>query len=181
MSSILKVNTIQDGGGNTLFTSDGNGKLTTQNFNTPAFKAYNESTQTLTDDTFTKIVFDTEVFDTNNTYDNSTNYRFTPTVAGKYFVFSQVALQSNTNTSIVYCNLLIYKNGSSVFDGNLNHRMDFNATANYTRSNNLNISSIIDMNGTTDYLEIFGRINVTSGTPQVSNDQSQFSAYRIGA
>ena len=186
--SKLETNTIDTVSGTTNLTIGStntstitvpNGKLTGQNY--PAFKAYNESTQTLTDDTFTKIVFDTEVFDTDSTYDNSTNYRFTPNVAGKYFVFSQVALQSDTNTSIVYCNLLIYKNGSSVFDGNLNHRMDFNATANYVRSNNLNISSIIDMNGTTDYLEIFGRINVTSGTPEVSNDQSQFSAYRIGA
>ena len=59
--------------------------------------------------------------------------------------------------------------------------MDFNATANYTKSNAFTISSIIDMNGSSDYLEIFARMNVTSGTPSISNDQSQFSAYRIGA
>ena len=147
---------------------------------TPSFKAYNETTQTLTNDTFTKIVFATELFDTNNCFDNSTNYRFTPNVAGKYFVFSQLTLNSSANTSLAYCNALIYKNGSSTFDGNLNHRMDFNATANYTKSNAFTISSIIDMNGSSDYLEIFARINLTSGTPSVSNDQSQFSAYRIG-
>ena len=27
---------------------------------------------------YTKVQFDTEVFDTDNAYDNSTNYRFTP-------------------------------------------------------------------------------------------------------
>ena len=147
----------------------------------PAFKAYNETTQNLSDDTFTKVVFATEVFDTNNCFDNSTNYRFTPTIAGKYFVFSQLTLNSSANTSLAYCNALIYKNGSSTFDGNLNHRMDFNATANYTKSNAFTISSIIDMNGSSDYLEIFARMNVTSGTPSISNDQSQFSAYRIGS
>ena len=149
--------------------------------NYPAFKAYNETTQNLSDDTFTKVVFATEVFDTNNCFDNSTNYRFTPTTAGKYFVFSQLTLNSSANTSVAYCNALIYKNGSSTFDGNLIHRMDFNATANYTKSNAFTISSIIDMNGSSDYLEIFARMNITSGTPSITNDQSQFSAFRIGS
>ena len=36
----------------------------------------------------TKVQFDTEIFDTDNAYDNY-NYRFTPQVAGKYFVYVQ--------------------------------------------------------------------------------------------
>ena len=50
----------------------------------PAFEAFLSSNQTVTDNTTTKIQFNSEVFDTDNCYDNSTNYRFTPTVAGKY-------------------------------------------------------------------------------------------------
>ena len=40
MSSILKVNTIQDGGGNAIITSDGSGNLTTQQILYPAFEAH---------------------------------------------------------------------------------------------------------------------------------------------
>ena len=47
MSSILKVNTLQDAGGNAILTSDGSGNLTTQNILTPAFHAYMSSNQDL--------------------------------------------------------------------------------------------------------------------------------------
>ena len=56
----------------------------------PAFKAYQSSAQTLANTTFTKISFDTEVFDTASCYDNSTNYRFTPNVAGYYYIKGMV-------------------------------------------------------------------------------------------
>ena len=53
----------------------------------PAFEARLSSDQTISDDTLTKINLNEEVFDTDSAYDNSTNYRFTPQVAGKYFVY----------------------------------------------------------------------------------------------
>ena len=52
----------------------------------PAFEAYLSSSQSVSDNVQTKVQIDTKVFDTNNAYDNSTNYRFTPGVAGKYFL-----------------------------------------------------------------------------------------------
>ena len=61
------------------------GTMSGQNY--PAFEAYLSSNQTLSDATTTKVQYDTEVFDTDGCYDNSTNYRFTPTEPGKYFVY----------------------------------------------------------------------------------------------
>ena len=55
--------------------------------NTPAFEAYLSSDQSVTDNTVVKAEINTELFDTNSCYDNATNYRFTPTTAGKYFVY----------------------------------------------------------------------------------------------
>ena len=55
--------------------------------NGPAFYAYRTATQTgIASATFTKIQLNVELFDTNSNYDNVTNYRFTPTVAGYYQV-----------------------------------------------------------------------------------------------
>src|SRR6056300_1792706 len=51
--------------------------------NTPAFQATMSGNQNISTGTATKVQFDTEDFDTNSKYDHSTNYRFTPTVAGK--------------------------------------------------------------------------------------------------
>ena len=85
MASIIKANQLQDFGGNSILTSDGAGNLTTQKTNYPAFVAYLFSPNSFICYT-TKVQFDTKVFDTNTAFDNSTNYRFTPGVAGKYFI-----------------------------------------------------------------------------------------------
>jgi hypothetical protein len=55
--------------------------------NMPAFSAYPNSQQTLSATTYTKILFQTEEFDTNNNYASST---FTPTVAGYYQVSTAI-------------------------------------------------------------------------------------------
>ena len=87
MASIIKANQLQDFGGNSIIGSDGAGNLTTQKTNYPAFFAYLSANQDLHNNVATKINVNTETFYTNNCYDNSTNYRFTPTVAGKYYLF----------------------------------------------------------------------------------------------
>ena len=49
----------------------------------PAFRATQASAQILTAATYVKIQFGTETYDTHAYYDNATNYRYTPLVAGK--------------------------------------------------------------------------------------------------
>jgi len=153
-----------------------NGGLSGQNY--PAFEAYLSANQTITDSTATKVEFNTEVYDTNGYYDNATNYRFTPLVSGKYFVYSTLELGSNTNTTLGTIAGYIYKNGANyssigeVFNDN------------YIKRSVATLSSVIDMNGTTDYLEMFTYIDVTSGTPTIFIDgarTTKFGAYRIGA
>ena len=57
--------------------------------NTPSFQATMSGNQDISHNTATKVQFDTEDFDTDGKYDHSTNYRFTPTVAGKYHVYQK--------------------------------------------------------------------------------------------
>ena len=57
MSSILKVDDIQDSGGNSIVSSNGSGTVTIGNSalkNTPAFQAYLSSAQSISDNTWTK-------------------------------------------------------------------------------------------------------------------------------
>jgi hypothetical protein len=51
---------------------------------------------TITSNTFTKVQINTEEFDTNSNFDSTTNYRFTPTVAGYYQVNGSVNNYSST-------------------------------------------------------------------------------------
>lgn len=78
--------------------------------NTPAFHVYLGSNQTVANNTVTKINFNTELFDSDGCYDNSTNYRFTPGVAGKYFIYYQ--MQNQNQTDYIYSR--IRKNGSDI-------------------------------------------------------------------
>ena len=173
MAGIIKVNQYQDFNGNTLFTSDGNGNLTTLKTNYPAFQAYQGSTQTISQTTTTKAEIDTEEFDTDNCYDTST-YRFTPTVAGKYFVYAQLQLFGSSDIELA--RTYIYKNGSQLVRG------DVDPVNSYPQNRNtVKVSYTIDMNGSTDYIEVFGLLT-TGATRSIENGlNSHFGAYRIGS
>jgi len=110
--------------------------------NTPAFYAYLSSSQDISDSTNTKIEFDTELFDTDNTYDNSTNYRFTPGVAGKYVITVQMLNTTGTDYDNFRVNLK--KNGSEIVQG---RGANFNGDG-------IHYSTIVTAN-TTDYFEAF--------------------------
>jgi hypothetical protein len=144
---------------------------------TPAFEAYLSANQDVADAVQTKVQFDTELFDTDNCYDNSTNYRFTPTVAGKYYIYVGVQGRSDVN-SLRDCDLLLRKNGSITKEQF--HSME----GGEGKSLPTHLQMIVDMNGSTDYLEVFNRVN-TSGSPTIrrfdggSNKQTYFGAYRI--
>ena len=73
----------------------------------PAFSASSSANTAAISATLTKLQLNTELFDTNNNFDSTTNYRFTPTVAGYYQVNAQVLTPSNANLSQV----VIFKNG----------------------------------------------------------------------
>ena len=144
--------------------------------NTPAFEAYVSSNQNIGDSTLTKIQFNTEKFDTANAYDNSTNYRFTPQTSGKYFVYaSAIAFSSNGGyDDVQYVSLELYKSGSRVSQAiyDLGSRQ---------RQMTPVISTIVDMNGSTDYLEVHAEINAHTGSGVLRGDSAKthFGAYKI--
>ena len=179
MTSILKVDQLQDSGGNAIITSDGSGNLTTQKLLYPAFEAYLSADQAITDASATKVEFNTERFDTDAMYDNSTNYRFTPTVAGKYFVYGQSFMGQGGfgNATLKQSFVMIYKNGSRYGAIENAH------TNNEARYLTPNIGIVIDFNGSTDYVELYGQCEITSGTVtffgNTNTDYTCFGAYRI--
>ena len=141
--------------------------------NTPAFNASRTGSQSISSDTWTKIQFQTENFDTNSNYDNSTNYRFTPTTAGKYYVFASIGSTASTT----YGNAIrvaIYKNGAQYRENNVRVWLDTQET--YSAPF---VGSIIDLNGSSDYVEAFGRYDSGAGLSLDGGAQSEFGAYRL--
>jgi len=147
----------------TMLATDGSGaSLTGLPDNTPAFFAYRaDSTQSATLDTATKVQFNGEIFDTDNTFDSSTNYRFTPAVAGKYHLFSHVRATSDTQQKGINAQMGIYKNGSVFIQSK---PFDF-YTAGYAgivSSWGCTIDCILDSDAD-DYFEVYVTYNTSSG------------------
>ena len=80
--------------------------------NTPAFSVYRSGTQAIANNTATKVQYNTESFDTDNTFDSSTNYRYTPAFSGKSFLVGSIRLYGTDDFNNY--TLEIYKNGTAI-------------------------------------------------------------------
>ena len=152
-------------------------KLLAHNY--PAFEVYLATDQTVTDSTHTKITFDTVSFDTSSNWD-STNYRWLPTVAGKYLIYGQIYATGSIGTVIRGVTQL-YVNTTVVA---LEQQWGSTSSPGTVRSPSFNV--IQQLNGTSDYIEMTGFVDVSSGTPRLDADsagvqkRTYFGAYRIG-
>ena len=197
MTSILKVDTIQDADGNNIINESGNtitvgasgdttnviGTLNKDGVavaNTPAFEAYRTSNQTgIANDTSTKVEFNVEGFDTNSSYDNSTNYRFTVPSgqAGKYFIYAGVQIEAGGGSSdLKEASCQIYKNGS-VFRYNQS-KFDNN----FIKYHQIGNQATMDLS-VGDYIEIYAHAKTNSASSSnifnSGNKQTYFGGYKI--
>ena len=185
----LKVGTITTSSGSGTITLGQSGETVTITSgatvsgamsNTPAFEAFLSANQSIADNATDKVLCNTEVFDTNNAYDNSTNYRFQPQVAGKYFVYGRTTLDDGAGAmrqAICY----IYKNGSKLLTAKL--KFDRSTTSEGEGGTPV-CNGIIDMNGSSDYIELFAELDSNDGgTANVQGNsterQSNFGAYKL--
>jgi len=174
IDSISGTSTLTLGSSNASTIALGSGDVQS-NFLYPAFHATVNSNQTLSDATKTTVTFDTEVFDTNSCYDTSA-YKFTPNVAGKYYIYASVRLLGGGNGQIDTDNIYILKNGSNQLQLPNNYRSNpHNGNVRY-------VSNIIDMNGSSDYVQIAVQVDTQFATPSIETggNPNHFYGYRIG-
>jgi len=136
--------------------------------NYPAFRIKRSADQTsISDATFTKVQFDSEVFDNGGYYDNSTNYRYTPLIAGYYYF--QTTMQI-TGTTVSQLTPALYKNGAAIQWGGV--------TQADTMSSSFGSSdAVVYMNGSSDYMESFIFVEVASGTVTVEGADEYRSTF----
>ena len=115
----------------------------------PAFSAYSSANQFPSNSTWTKVIFGTEVFDTNSCFSSST---FTPNVAGYYQVSASISMAADTGMTAGF--ILFYKNGASTLANIGSHVTGLSTVGYYVMS----ASGLVYMNGSTDYLEVYGAI-----------------------
>ena len=140
--------------------------------NGPAFSAYYTGAgQNIASGAYVKIALNTENFDTNNNFDSTTNYRFTPTVAGYYQISAQVTLGAIGTPG--RGNTIIYRNGTQYKSGNL-------TLGNGSNNVGSALSVLIYFNGSTDYVELYAFQNSSSTSTTAYVDVQQDSCWMTG-
>ena len=134
----------------------------------PLFSARPNGNKAISSATWTKLAADVEIHDSTNDYDHTTNYRFTPSVAGYYLLNLSVRFENASGGT--YHALNVYKNGSAFAYVNAN-RFTVSANAMTIPSG----SQVIYLNGSTDYIEAYCYVNVTTNM----QSDSRFQAYLI--
>jgi hypothetical protein len=115
----------------------------------PTFQATQSlAQQTFSAGTFTKLQYDTEAFDPDSCYDSTTNYRFTANKSGYYLVNAAATIYRQAGGSAGTYILQIRKNGT-----NIKYIVQGSGE---TSLPTVAGSLIVFLNGTSDYIEIFG-------------------------
>jgi hypothetical protein len=146
--------------------------------NRPAFEAVLSAHQSINDNATDKVEADTEILDTDSCYDNSTNFRFQPNVAGKYFVYARVLIDDSAG-ALRQSICLLFKNGSELARANLNFD---ESSSSEGEGGSVTLNTIVDMNGSSDYLELFAELDSNdSGSANVQgvNRKTGFGAFKL--
>ena len=169
------INTTTTGVLGSTFYADGSGDLTIQQngvtinkiTSAPAFSAYTSGAAlSVTTATFTKVNFASENFDTANCYD-TTNYRFTPNVAGYYLFTTRFQYSASTSSAANQeCTGGFYKNGTIYT--RINGSPPPTTNASYISPSG---SIVMYLNGSTDYVEVWA-FQTTSGTLTINSAQT---------
>ena len=172
MSSIIRADTIQDLSGNNIINESGNtitigasgdttnivGTLQNNGAsvggdNTPAFQAWLSSTQTVSNNTSTKVIFNSEVYDSDSAYDTSTGRFTVPSgEGGKYLFYIRVSFDSEGNSNLDKCNINFFKNGSGFIE------QEINFSNNPVRKAQVVCPIVLDLSAS-DYVEVFALID----------------------
>ena len=146
--------------------------------NTPAFYAYMNANQSVSNSTWTKAQLNAEVFDTDSAFDSTTNYRFTVPSgeAGKY-VFSYSTRTTDITTSSM-AQIALQKNGTLI-----NAQTSARSYPNHVGGGYPNKNIVLDL-AAADYIELMLNHNSGSnedfgGNSTVTSAATFLSGYKL--
>jgi hypothetical protein len=132
-----------------------------------AFSTTATSGQSISPATATIVQYGNELLDTHGYYNPST-YRFTPAVAGWYWLSASTRIDTDVDSEIYDIWLRI--NGSAVSTN----------SANQYRYTSNRVSNLVYFNGTTDYADVVVYINISCSLRTNSNENT-FSGFLVRA
>ena len=142
--------------------------------NTPAFSVRNTSNQDVTHGSENLVTLSGEILDTDSAFASN---KFTPQEAGKYFIAFQLGGSDDTHTSsnLAYVVLKIRKNGSGYQSKGV-----INFNNNQARQATYSIQAIVDLNGSSDYVDFSAEVGTTdSSTARFMDDYARASGFKL--
>mgnify|MGYP003111040215 CR=1 len=135
--------------------------------NTPSFMTQLSSNQSVSSGSFTKIVFNSEDWDTDSAFDTSTGRFTVPSgAAGKYTFYTSLAVDSMAADQNVY--VAFYKNGS--------HAQSGNATPSVSTTISSSLSASFDL-AVADYIEVYSLQSSGSSKNYIGNSSTECLFY----
>ena len=142
--------------------------------NTPCFSARkSDSSQSLSNGSYTKITFNNEVYDVGNCY-ASDRFTVPSGEAGKYIFSSGVMLDNNNHSNTQYVITAFYVNGTQATECQIDFRNNYGGYSN-TPAHSLHLNLSVG-----DYVEVYAAIGVTSGTTSALYHSSRHRTYFQG-
>jgi len=163
-----------DGTANQTMVTDASGAFSFQTQGYGVFDAqHGSSAQSVPVTTWTKIELKVEVADLDGLFDHSSTYRYTPQVAGWYYVaFNFIVTGMGGNSHEMYAS--IYKNGSSAVKAHGGGR------GGYGGFGQADVYGFVQMNGSSDYLEAYGwQNNASSAARSVHTSYTRMLGYLV--
>ena len=136
--------------------------------NTPAFHAYNNAYQNISASKLTEVIFNTEIYDTDNAFASNT-FTVPSGKGGKYFVYFRVGFSTGTDFSY---QVTVYINDS------FNADSGFRVNQNNWYYDNIFSGQVLDLSAG-DTLKV--KVYEGNGTHNISGSENRanFGAYRI--
>ena len=162
----------------TTFLRGDNSWVAAGGSNAPAFHVVKTALQTIADDTFEKVTWDSTIFDTNSGMSLVDNKWTVPSgEGGKYFVYAQVFVYSNASHALQEINLPEVRiDGTAKMVGNWR-------SVTYPAAQFALCTSGILILSAAEYIEIWAHANVSSSDTTVggyaSGKHTFFGAYKL--
>jgi len=141
--------------------------------NTPYFYGELSSAQNVSNGSSTKAQINNIVLDSASGWDG-TNYRYTPGVAGTYFISGSVQSRTSGTNEVAWNTVKIYISGTEY---EVADYRGANTQSNYVDRHIVNVSLIRTLSAT-DYVELYG-ITYSGGTPQFGNELTSLKVYKL--
>ena len=135
--------------------------------------------QSVSGNTDTKVEWETVEIDTLSGWSTS-NHRYTPTVAGYYLVGGTI--RALLNTVVDFVSIAVSKNGFDTNDATDMLRQQFNHQNDTIEASSLPIATgLMEMNGTSDYMEVFFKTDEDCSLHDAAAPKSFFFAKLVHA